>query len=86
MSTLTISDLSLDKELDAKAMTAVTGGYSLAKMHRRHKPRRWAPRRPRPVVRNVQKNTVNFGTANSFIGITSGVNNGTQTINGGIHL
>ena len=86
MSTLTISDLSLDKELDARAMTAVTGGYGKGKMLGRHKPRRWAPRRPRPVVKNVQKNNIDFGTANSFIGITSGVNNGTQTINGGIHL
>ena len=84
MRTLTISDLSLDKELDARAMTAVTGGYGKGKMLGRHKPRRWAPRRP--VVRNVQKNNINFGTENSFIGITSGVNNGTQTINGGIHL
>ena len=63
MSTLTISDLSLDKELDAKAMAGVTGGYSLGKQRGHYKPRRWA-RRPRQVVRNVQKNNVNFGTAN----------------------
>ena len=82
MKTLTISDLSSSKELDAKAMAGVTGGRSL---YRPRRPSRWA-RRPRKVVKNVQTNNVNFGTENSFIGITSGVNNGTQTINGGIHL
>ena len=44
MKTLNISDLSLDKALDSKAMAAVTGGYSLAKKHGHYKPRRWAPR------------------------------------------
>ena len=85
MKTLNLSDLSLSKELDAKAMAAVTGGYGQRKMHGHYKPSRWA-RRPRKVVKNVQTNNVNFGSLNSFIGITSGVNNGTQTINGGIHL
>ena len=64
MTTLAIRDLPEMKELDSKAMSDTSGGirYLLP----------WLP--VRRIV--VPQNNVNFGSGNSFAGITTGVNNG----------
>jgi hypothetical protein len=84
MNPLTISDLSQDKTLDAKAMIDVSGGrYFGGRCFPRPfwARRRWSAARPYPYKhghKKGQRNNVNLGSNNSFSGNTAGVNNGTQ--------
>ena len=85
MSTLSISDLSLDKELDTKAMAEVSGGHSMnpGKGHRKYGKPSWARRRPRIV--NNTTNTVSNGISlfsNNTAGQTGGSNSINVTFNG----
>lgn len=66
MTTLTIRDLPQMKELDKTAMSATHGGFWLALPYYRL---------PRPKVNNVD-----FGSGNSFVGNTAGVNEGSQSV------
>ncbi|MCK5356743.1 MAG: hypothetical protein KAJ63_16620 [Methyloprofundus sp.] len=84
MSTLTISDLSLDNELDAKAMTEVSGGMKkypnpgLPGMgHRRKCHMPWARRRP--VNKYVTNNNQTVGTA-IFSQLSNGQTGGTSSL------
>lgn len=68
MTLLNIRDLPQMKELDKKAMSSTTGGYHLLLPIFRYRP--IAPK----------TNNVNFGTGNSFVGNTAGVNEGSQSV------
>ena len=89
MSTLTISDLSLDNELDATAMAEVSGGY----MGRRNKPRKcrkygWMPRPYKTVNKTTITGTGIQGDGNIAFGSVTGVNLGdsSTTFNGAIKV
>ena len=90
MSTLSISDLSLDKELDTKAMAEVSGGHGMMKKYPGKGPRYckyWPRRKPRIVNNTI--NTVSNGISlfsNNTAGQSGGSNSIDVTFNGRTNL